>query len=561
MWGRGRWPGYGGAAPPPMRLIAPLSSASVTSRRPTLAWQLASGTDGAHIQICRDRACTTQVTAFDAAGSSGAPANDLPAGTLFWRAYGRIDGVTGQVPSPTWQFSVGVRSAPVNTSWGTTLDVNGDGYADVLVGAFQANPDPSTGHPLGAAHVYHGGPSGLGSSPATTLGPPDGPSQFGASVASAGDVNGDGYSDAIIGAPALGRAYVYLGGASGLASSPAVTLAGPDGGLSLFGWSVASAGDVDGDGYSDVIVGAPSALPSPPTYTGQTYLYRGSASGLDAVPAATLTGPDGGNFGNSVAGAGDVNGDGYADVIIGAPGVDGATGRAYVYLGGASGLQSSSALLPGPDDPPGSFGVVAGAGDVNGDGYADVIVGGPGSGVAHGRAYVYLGGAITGVASTPAVTLTGSDADADQFGTSAAGAGDINDDGYADVMVGAQAVASTTGRAYVFLGGAASGVASAPAVTLESPAPRALFGHALAGAGDVNGDGYADVVVGAPYASKAYVYYAGAAGLAVTPASTITGVGGIGNAVATADPRSPHVRIRRTAGSTRYVGRRCARAT
>jgi FG-GAP-like repeat len=203
----------GSGAPAPPRLIAPLSTATVTSQRPTLKWQLANGTDGAHVQICRDRACTSEVTAFDARGASGAPASDLPPGVVFWRAYGRGGGVTGQVSTPTWQFTVGARSAPVDTSWGTTLDVNGDGYADVIVGA------PSESMTVGIAHVYLGSAAGLASTPAVTLNPPGGQySDFGSSVASAGDVNGDGYGDVIVGANgASGGVYVYLGSATGLA--------------------------------------------------------------------------------------------------------------------------------------------------------------------------------------------------------------------------------------------------------------------------------------------------------------------------------------------------------
>jgi hypothetical protein len=80
--------------PRPPRLVAPLSTATATSRRPTLRWILAANTDGAHVQICRDRACVSEVTTFDAGGSSGRPASDLPIGTVFWRAYGQQGTVT-----------------------------------------------------------------------------------------------------------------------------------------------------------------------------------------------------------------------------------------------------------------------------------------------------------------------------------------------------------------------------------------------------------------------------------------------------------------------------------
>ena len=320
--------GTGDAAAP--ILVAPLSTATVTSRRPTLRWTLASGTDGAHVLICRDRACASPVLSFDAAGKSGAPSADLPSGMLFWRAYGRSNGVTGQLATPTWQFLVGARTAPVDTSSGTTLDVNGDGYADVITGEMLFGDG---GGAPGLAQVFQGGPSGLGSSPATTLSAPVDVANFGYSVASAGDVNGDGFADVVIGTRVGERAYVYLGSATGLASSPAASLVGPDGIQASFGLPVASAGDVNGDGYADIIVGAFNGNKPPgPTAigTGRAYVYLGSATGVAANPAVTLTGQaTGSGFGWSVASA-DVNGDGYADVIVGSAG--GYGGRAGVPL-------------------------------------------------------------------------------------------------------------------------------------------------------------------------------------------------------------------------------------
>jgi hypothetical protein len=175
-------PAYDAGAVAAPRPIMPLSTATVTSRRPMLRWALADGTDGAHVTICRDRACASVVAAFDAVGTSAAPAADLPPGVMFWRLQGRITGGVGTAVSPTWEFTVGARTAPVNTSWGATLDVNGDGYADLAVGAPGA----------GQVEIYHGGANDRFTSSATTLRAPDAPSgRFGNAVASAGDVNGD----------------------------------------------------------------------------------------------------------------------------------------------------------------------------------------------------------------------------------------------------------------------------------------------------------------------------------------------------------------------------------
>ena len=139
---------------------------------------------------------------------------------------------------------------------------------------------------------------------------------------------------------------------------------------------------------------------------------------------------------------------------------------------------------------------MATAGDVNGDGYADVVVGARGYSSSTGRAYVYLGGP-GGLATTAATTLTG-EATSDYFGCSVATAGDVNGDGYADVVVGARGY-SGQHRAGVRVSGwgGASGLATTAATTLTGEAANDFFGSSVATAGDVNGDGYADVVVGA----------------------------------------------------------------
>ena len=178
---------------------------------------------------------------------------------------------------------------------------------------------------------------------------------------------------------------------------------------------------------------------------------------LATTPATTLTGGAVNNyFGITVATAGDVNGDGYADVVVGAQGYSSSIGRAYVYLGTASGLPTAAATTLTGEAASNLFGgSVAPAGDVNGDGYADVVVGAKGYSTSTGRVYVYLGSA-TGLATPAATTLTG-EAASDEFGGSVAPAGDVNGDGYADLVVGARRYSSSTGRAYVYLGSAKIG--------------------------------------------------------------------------------------------------------
>ncbi|MBL8767652.1 MAG: FG-GAP repeat protein, partial [Planctomycetes bacterium] len=284
----------------------------------------------------------------------------------------------------------------------------------------------------------------LATSPSWDVGSGQGFSGFGLSVASAGDVNGDGFADVIVGAPYFdqgtndeGMAFVFLGSANGVASTSAWSAEGNQFGA-LFGSSVASAGDVNGDGFGDVIVGAPEINVAPgqgTTHEGQAYVYLGSATGLATTPAWTQTVPQSNAlFGCSVASAGDVDGDGFDDVVVGAKLLDNGQsneGRAFLFRGSASGLAAVPAWTAESDVANAQFGSsVASAGDVNGDGFADVVVGAYNltNGItSEGKAYQYLGSA-TGLAPAPAWTFEGSQFFA-LFGYSVASAGDVNGDG------------------------------------------------------------------------------------------------------------------------------------
>jgi hypothetical protein len=411
-----------------------------------------------------------------------------------------------------------------------SADVNGDGYADVIVGADFYDAGQSN---EGAAFVYLGGAAGIvdgtpASAGVSQLESDQAGASLGASVAGAGDVNGDGYADVIVGAPSYdagqadeGAAFVFLGSAAGVASGTPATasaqLESDQAGASL-GGSVAGAGDVNGDGYADVIVGAPG-YDAGQADEGAAFVFLGSisgvASGTPATASAQLESDQAGaRLGGSVAGAGDVNVDGYADVIVGADSYDDGEsdeGAAFVFLGSPTGIADGTPASAGvaqlESDQAGARlgGSVAGAGDVNGDGYADVIVGADSYDDGQsdeGAAFVFLGGVGDGTPATASAQLESDQAGA-LFGGSVAGAGDVNGDGYADVIVGASSYDAgqvDEGAAFVFLGsstGVASGTPATAAAQLESDQAGALLGGSVAGAGDANGDGYADVIVGA----------------------------------------------------------------
>ena len=274
--------------------------------------------------------------------------------------------------------------------------------------------------------------------------------------------------------------------------------------LARYGAAVAGVGDVNGDGFDDVVVGQPEYVTTG-EQRGRVSLYRGGPNGLAVTASQVIqeaAGANGGYFGSAVAGAGDVNGDGYDDVVVGAFGGElngGGPGVAYLFLGSASGLATTSSWNPTVNGRT-SFGfAVASAGDVNGDGFDDVIVGAPLDGVSTptGRAYLFLGSSV-GLANAPASTIDG--VAGERLGNAVAGGFDVNHDGYADIALGAPYYTngqSHEGRAGVFLG-SASGLSPSPAWVVESNLANSAFGTSVAGA-DVNGDGYAEVLVGSPF--------------------------------------------------------------
>lgn len=338
---------------------------------------------------------------------------------------------------------------------------------------------------------------------------------FGSSVSGAGDVNGDGYSDVIVGAPFYdngqtdeGVALLYYGSATGLIATPGWSFQSNQAGAEL-GFSVSSAGDVNNDGYSDVIIGAPY-YDNGQNNEGRAYVFLGHATGL-ATTAIWIGEPDSADalFGYSVAGSGDVNGDSYDDIIVSATEFDvlegccyevNGAGMVFGYFGNATGIQSDFTFTATDYDNESGFGNdVGSAGDINGDGYSDVLIAAYATGFdGEGCIHVYAGGP----EGLNPISIWGDcgGPDGALLGTSSATAGDVNGDGYDDIIA-----SSDIGDGYCCGGqppvinlyyGSAAGLPTSPSWAVDGNELGIGNGSGVNTAGDVNGDGYDDIIFG-----------------------------------------------------------------
>ncbi|UNU27203.1 hypothetical protein [Microcoleus vaginatus] len=460
--------------------------------------------------------------------------------------------------------------APFDTSGYSVSDagdINDDGIDDLIIGApgFTASNPNATTTP-GTSYVVFGSQAGF---PANLeLSTLNGTNGFalngvaaddltGLSVSGAGDVNGDGKDDLIIGANGAdpnglenaGSSYVLFGSTSGFAPSiDLASLTGSNGftinGIGAgdeLGSSVSGAGDVNGDGFADLSIGAPYADPNGLEKAGQSYVVYGSNKGfptslnvsdLDGNNGFTINGIAAGDeLGVSVSTAGDVNGDGKDDLIIGAFGADPNgvenAGQGYVVFGSTGGLAPSlnvSAL-----DGTNGFAIdgiaegdyssrVSAAGDVNGDGIDDLIIGAFGAdpnGNLAGTSYVVFGSPEAFPASFKPSGLNGTNgfaingiAEYDLSGFRVSSAGDFNGDGIDDLIISAPNAETVAGQSYLVFGSkegfsASINLSSLDGINgsvLNGVNPNDFSGISVSGAGDINGDGVDDLIIGASYA-------------------------------------------------------------
>jgi hypothetical protein len=447
---------------------------------------------------------------------------------------------SGLASTADWTAESDQTNALFGWSVANAGDVDGNGYSDILVGA--PDWDEMGVVDRGAAFVwlapgFHNTPG----RPTNAFWKIIGSSAYsgmGYSVSTAGDVNGDGLSDVIVGSPGddtqglYGQACIAHGPLLGTSYQPPSYCLGSSQANSLFGASVAWAGDVNGDGYSDVVVGQPYYTYTSNSLTldqaGAVYLFLGSSNGVSTGWAQALVGHlEDAQFGFSVSTAGDVNGDGYSDVIIGAPFYNaGETeeGRVFVFHGNGTAPLLTSNWIAQIDSANDWLGwSVACAGDVNADGYADVVVGAPRFGANdEGKVFAWFGGTNglgpSGTAANADWSAAGSWSGA-KFGYSVAGAGDIEADGFSDIVVGAplydDGAYTDQGIASCFRGGSDT-VSSTTDWVMKGGTKNLTNGWAVASAGDVNGDGYSDIIIGSPWfdngqqnEGRIYVYWGG----------------------------------------------------
>jgi len=316
----------------------------------------------------------------------------------------------------------------------------------------------------------------------------------------------------------------------------------------VLGRSASRAGDVNGDGLEDFVLGAPDADPGASNYAGEAYVIFGGnpdfgadfdLNSLDGNNGFRIPGEnvdDGVGF--TVASAGDINGDGVDDLLLGAPFADGGYGAAYVVFGNENGFPATFDLgslngnngfrIGGLEDTDQLGRSLSGIGDLNGDGLDDLAVGIPDAVNSTGEVYVVFGRSSGFDASLVLAALDGNDgfalpglAEEELFGTSLNGLGDLNGDGLDDFVIGAPNAApnsqNLSGEAYVIFGRTTGFPASLDPATLDGNTGFLIagiatydgLGSAVGGGGDLNGDGFNDLVLGAEYASPGGISYAG----------------------------------------------------
>ncbi|BAQ65629.1 cadherin domain-containing protein [Geminocystis sp. NIES-3709] len=520
-------------------------------------------------------------------GANGADPNGVDSGQTYV-VFGSRSGFASNFNLSTLDGSNGFRLNGINVGYNSGVsvsngeDINGDGIDDLLIGANFA--DPNSNSNSGQSYVVYGNSAPILDLNGTTgqvlgfrLNGINVDDRSGFSVSNGGDINGDGIDDLIIGAygadpngiSASGQSYVVFGSRSGFTSNFNLsTLDGSNGfrlnGINAddrLGVSVSNGGDINGDGIDDLIIGAYGADPNGNVDSGQSYVVFGSRSSftsnfnlsnLDGSNGFRLNGINvGDRSGFSVSNGGDINGDGIDDLIIGADRAGSNSGQSYVVFGSRSGFTSNFNLstlngsngfrLNGINANDYSGRSVSNAGDINGDGIDDLIIGAftaDPNGSASGQSYVVFGSRSGFTSNFNLSTLNGSNGfrlngiNASDFsGRSVSNGGDINGDGIDDLIIGAFTADpngnSNSGQSYVVFGSRSGFTSNFNLSTLDGSNgfrlnginANDLSGRSVSNGGDINGDGIDDLLIGADsadpngsYSGQTYVVFGSRSG-------------------------------------------------
>jgi hypothetical protein len=404
-----------------------------------------------------------------------------------------------------WTVQSTQRGARFGRDLACGADSNGDGFSDLLVGCPRFTG--ASGLPDGLAVLFQGSRQGLGTSPAWVTESPHPRAMYGASVAFC-DYNGDKLADHFVGVPAwfgagrkAGKVLCFPGSSNSIATQSSWFVP-QNRELPYVPTLILSAGDVNGDGCEDLLAGSYSFSKGFPN-EGAAFLYLGSKTGTVFMSSWQAYGNiTNANFFSSAAALGDVNGDGYGDVAIGAPRISAngrESGRVYIYFGSPQGLQREPGWSADGLAAQMHFGAsITRVGDINGDGLADFVVGAPGKGgdsTRPGSVYLYLGSR-NGISRTPAWQADGAKPN-NGFGFAVAGGGDFDGDGYGDLLVGAPYVKGNSvveGELSLFRGNGQA-FSPQPDWILGGGQTGCRLGTVVRCAGDINGDGFADFAV------------------------------------------------------------------